>query len=212
MIIIQYPGSSHVRRLARPERHVAYVSVSGGGCEHVTQYITHRHYLDLTLIIQVILLVGGNQLSKLRNHVMVANEEPNTVKTAIETLARFIKVRIPGALVYTLDSLPRVTENSWFNCRARIVNNHLTKAHADHFHVTFFDSLVVVSRKGRKNRHDRLSTAKKFIDDGEKVHLNHAGYAMLRRILEWLMAQPRNQGQILTFEAEGIPIEVQIKY
>ena len=191
---------------------MAYVSISGGGCEHVTHYITHHHFLDLTLILQVILLVGGNQLSKLRNHVMVANEDPDTVKTAIETLARFIKVRIPGALVYTLDLLPRITENSWFNCRARIVNNHLAKVHNDHYHVAFFDSLVVVSRKGRKNRHDRLSTAKEFIDEPEKVHFNHAGYGMLRRILEWLMDQPRNQGQFFAFEAEGIPIEVQIKY
>ena len=193
-------------------RYAAYVGVSGGTFTHVKEVIRHRNFLKLSVIHQVVLIVGGNSISKLWNGQVVANRPVIEVRSDMEELVRWLKVRMPNATIDTLDILPRQSPKSFFNLRAIIVNGYINPQGDWHHHISFFDSLVVKTRSSKKD--NRVSPAREFyggpFQDG--THLNAAGYTVIKRIVDWLLFQRRTVGESLTFEAAGQQIHVSLKF
>ena len=206
--IVNSLGSSHVCRFAVPDRHVAYVGIRGGTSEHVKEFLRKKSYLDLNALTDIVVLVGGNQLSRLQNNEMVPDQTADQVRESIENLVRFVKTRCPFAAVFTMDLLPRVSTKSWFDCRARIVNTHIKQIAANHHHVRYFQYFVVMTRS---KTGERLPPARELIShDG--VHLRDVGYAAIRRITDWLTSSRRVLGERLEFVTEGISITVDLKF
>ena len=187
---------------------MAYVGIRGGQCDHVREYISHKPYFHLAVLTDVTVVIGGNQLSRLQQGQIQPDQSADEVKTDIENLTRFLKLRLPHAKITTLDLLPRRSPHSWFNSRCRIVNKHVTQTNPDHHHASFFASLIVNSR----SRHtEKYNPSAEFMGpDG--THFNEAGYNVLRRIVEWLLASRRGLGEALTFIAEGQQISVMMRF
>ena len=193
-------------------RYAAYVGISGGTFSHVKDVIQRRNYLELTIINKVVVIVGGNSISRIWNDQKIANRPANEVKTGLEELARWLKIRMPSASIDTMDILPRQTPKSFFNLRAMIVNGKIIQQGDWHHHISFFEYLVVKTRSSNKD--NRISPAREFYSgpDDDGTHLNQDGYYVIKRIVEWLLFQRRTVEESLTFEAKGRTIRVTLKF
>ena len=194
-----------------PSRYAAYVGISGGTFPHVKEVIKRRNFLELTIIHKVVVIVGGKSLSKIWNGQKIANRPADEVKTDLEELVRFLKVRMPSASIDTMDILPRQTTKSFFNLRAIIVNRHINQQWPWHHHVSFSDSLVV--KTCLSNKDNRISPAREFSGGPEEdgTHLNHDGYNVIKRIVEWLLFQRLTVDKSLMFEAKPFTFHLSYK-
>ena len=187
---------------------MAYVGIRGGTSAHVMEFLRKKPFFDLNTLTDVVVLVGGNQLSRLQNNEMVPNQTADQVRESLENLVRFIKTRCPFAAVFTLDLLPRVSNKSWFNCRARIINKHIHQIAANHHHIHFFNSFVVTTRS---KTGERLPPARELIS-ADGTHFRDVGYAAIKRITDWLTNSRRVPGEQLNFVAEGLTVTVEFKF
>jgi lysophospholipase L1-like esterase len=159
------------------------------------------------IVEQVILIVGGNDLSiKSCGRIRPSPLGVRGVREKFEKLVRDLQVWLPNANVTSLDIIPRKS-TGWFNSRVRAISQHLVQ-HGRHHHALLHKNFYVDCRTKGSEKYvvvDQLYS-------GDGCHLNDLGYAILYRICEWLLGAERGAGEGLDFTASGRSISVQMKF
>ena len=204
-LILYLTGSSHTIRLMRGDEDVAVVGVRGGGCEHIKERIRFYRPQRFRFITDVIVIAAGNDLDRRISRAAEVSTATKETETGLTSLALFISQRIPHANVITFDVLPRASEGSIFNSRARAIALNIHQANERHHHVNFVRSFTVREDRAHKRdkRAERYPVVPAFYGGGDGTHLNVAGYQAIRKISDWALLGRKEEGNEFEFEEAG---------
>ena len=207
-------GSSHVIRLMRGNAGIAVVGIRGGGCEHVKERIRFYRPRRLQAITEVVVVVGGNDLS--RRISITAEEKTATKKTRmeLESLVGYVGLAMPQANIWTLDTLPRSSRGSAFNSQIRAIARHIQQAGPKHHHVNFVKSFTTINKRAHDcdKAQEKYPSVTTFYRGGDGTHLNYAGYEAVRRIAEWAMGGRKEKGSAFELEEAGWRVKAMVKF
>ena len=198
----------------RGEAGVAVVGIRGGGCEHVKERMRFYRPQRLQPITEVVLAVGGNNLSQRLSRTAEIKTATKTTQEDMESLAGFLQQLMPQATVTTLDLLPRSSEGSMFNSRARTIALHIRQTGTRHHHINFIKSFTTINKRPHKRDKtiEKYPSTSAFYIGGDGTHLNQAGYRAVKRITEWAMDGPKEVGRIFRFEEAGWRVNASFKF
>lgn len=145
-------------------------SISGGGVEEV-KCVVERKWGALRTVECVVLLIGGNDATRMRDGVQLPRAGYEEMKEMQEGLVRWVKGKIPHVKVVTMDIVPRDSERGFFNVLVRRLAHGIESQGDYHRHVNWSGALIWESRVKAVKRY-RIR-AQYFRDDG--VHLSEDG-------------------------------------
>ena len=166
-------GSSHAIRLMRGDKDVAVVGIRGGGFDHVKQRV--RSYpLPQRGSITDVVVAGGNDLDRRNSRAAETKTATTTTGAGLTSLAQFLSESFPQANIVTLDILPRSSEGSIFNQRARRIALSVRQANKKHHHINFIRSFTIRNRRAHKSdpRAEEYPVVSAFYKGGDGTHLN----------------------------------------
>ena len=207
-------GSSHAIRLMRGDEDVAVVGIRGGGCGHVKQRVQSYTPLQRGSITDVVVVAGGNDLDRRISRAAEFKTATKTTETELTSLALFLSESFPRANIVTFDILPRSSEGSIFNSRARRIALNVRQANERHHHINFIKSFTVRNRRGHKNdlRAEEYPVVSAFYKGGDGTHLNAAGYQAVRKIADWALSGEKEIGNMYDSEENGWRVHAVFKF
>ena len=212
--ILYLTGSSHTIRLMRGDEDVAVVGVRGGGCEHIKERIRFYRPQRLRLITDVVVIAAGNDLDRRISRTAEISSATKDTEMGLTSLALFLCQSIPHANIVTFDILPRSSEGSIFNSRARAIALNIHQANEKHHHVNFIRSFTV--REDRAHKRDktqeRYPVVPAFYGGGDGTHLNVTGYQAIRKISDWALRGRKEEGNEFEFEEVGRRVRAVFKF
>ena len=199
-----------MNRMMKEEPDTARIGISGADTRTIKVYFQQKSVHQLNILERVVIIAGGNDLCRRAGgNRQVPNQPVETVRARLEELVRFVQAWAPHAVVVTTDLIPRESEGGFFNARARLVARHISPQGHRHHHANFLKCFVINSRVKGSAKYRPKDI---YYMGGDMVHMNPDGYEALDRILDWLLAEERREGDAFNESVNGHVVSFSMKF